>query len=120
MKKVLLIFIIMFGFFNKVSSNYSQLAYEFEFQSIDGETIKLSEYKNKVLVLVNVASRCGFTSQYDDLQDLWTNYKDKDLIVIGVPTNDFKQEPASNADIKDFCEENFNISFFFYRKFILN
>ena len=111
MKKVLLIFIIMFGFFNKVSSNYSQLAYEFEFQSIDGETIKLSEYKNKVLVLVNVASRCGFTSQYDDLQDLWTNYKDKDLIVIGVPTNDFKQEPASNADIKDFCEENFNISF---------
>jgi glutathione peroxidase len=101
----------MFGFFNKVSSNYSQLAYEFEFQSIDGETIKLSEYKNKVLVLVNVASRCGFTSQYDDLQDLWTNYKDKDLIVIGVPTNDFKQEPASNADIKDFCEENFNISF---------
>ena len=111
MKKVLLIFIIMFGFFNKVSSNYSQLAYEFEFQSIDGETIKLSEYKNKVLVLVNVASRCGFTSQYDDLQDLWTNYKDKDLIVIGVPTNDYKQEPASNADIKDFCEENFNISF---------
>ena len=101
----------MFGFFNKVSSNYSQLAYEFEFQSIDGETIKLSEYKNKVLVLVNVASRCGFTSQYDDLQDLWTNYKDKDLIVIGVPTNDFKQEPASNADIEDFCEENFNISF---------
>ena len=62
-------------------------------------------------MLVNVASRCGFTRQYDDLQKLWTNYRDKDLIVIGIPTNDFKQEPASNSDIKDFCETNFKINF---------
>lgn len=102
---------MMFSFLNKASANYSQLVYEFEFKSIDGKQIKLSDYENKVILIVNVASRCGFTKQYDDLQNLWTNYKDKNLIVIGVPTNDFKQEPSSNAEIKDFCEQNFNINF---------
>jgi glutathione peroxidase len=111
MKKIFVILIIMFSFFKSSSANYSQLAYEFEFTSIDGGLIKLSDYKNKVIILVNVASRCGFTKQYDDLQKLWTKYRDKNLIVIGVPTNDFKQEPASNSDIKDFCEQNFNITF---------
>ena len=111
MRKILITFIIMFSFFNKSLANYSQLAYEFQFQSLDGKLIKLSDYKNKVIVVVNVASRCGFTKQYDDLQNLWNNYQDKDLVVIGIPTNDFKQEPASNADIKDFCEQNFNIDF---------
>ena len=111
MKKIIFTLIIMFSFLNKVSANYSQLAYEFQFKSIDGGLIKLSDYKDKVILLVNVASRCGFTKQYDDLQNLWANYKNKNLIVIGVPTNDFKQEPASNAEIKDFCEQNFNINF---------
>lgn len=111
MKKLIIVFLIMFSFTTKVSGNYAQLAYEFQFKSLEGGSIKLSDYKNKVIVLVNVASRCGFTKQYDDLQKLWNNYQDKNLIVIGVPTNDFKQEPASNADIKDFCEQNFNINF---------
>ena len=111
MKKIFVILLIMFSFFKSSSANYSQLAYEFEFTSIDGELIKLSDYKDKVIILVNVASRCGFTKQYDDLQKLWTKYRDKNLIIIGVPTNDFKQEPASNSDIKDFCEQNFNITF---------
>ena len=101
----------MLSFFNKVSANYTQLAYKFQFKSLDGDFIKLSDYKDKIIVIVNVASRCGFTKQYNDLQSLWTNYKDKNLIVIGVPTNDFKQEPASNSDIKNFCEQNFNINF---------
>ena len=101
----------MFSFFSKVSANYTQLAHEFKFIGIDGKSINLRDYEEKVIVIVNVASRCGFTKQYDDLQNLWTNYKNKDLIVIGVPTNDFKQEPGSNADIKDFCETNFNINF---------
>ena len=60
---------------------------------------------------VNVASRCGFTPQYSDLQQVWEDYKDKDVIIIGVPTNNFKQEPGSNKEIKDFCETNFNINF---------
>ena len=106
----------MFGFFNKGSANYAQLAHEFIFNSIEGESIKLSDYQGKVILVVNVASRCGFTKQYDDLQNLWTNYKDKGLVVIGIPTNDFKQEPGSNKDIKDFCETNFNINFLITEK----
>jgi len=101
----------MLSFFNKTNANYEQLAHEFNFRSIDGGEINLQNYKEKVIVIVNVASRCGFTPQYEDLQNLWTNYKDKNLVVIGVPTNNFKQEPGSNKDIKDFCETNFNISF---------
>ena len=116
MNKILFIILIMFSFFNKVSANYNQLAHEFEFKGIDGQSIKISDYKKKVIVVVNVASRCGFTKQYDDLQNLWSNYKDNNLVVIGVPTNDFKQEPASNKDIKDFCETNFNIDFLLTEK----
>jgi glutathione peroxidase len=116
MKKLLILFIIMFSFFDKSLASYSQLAYEFQFKSIDGGLIKLSEFKDKVIVVVNVASRCGFTKQYDDLQTLWDNYKEKNLIVIGVPTNDFKQEPGSNSDIKKFCEANFNINFLLTEK----
>ena len=101
----------MFSFFNKANSNYNQLAYDFNFIGIDGKNINFQDYKDKVIVVVNVASRCGFTSQYDDLQNLWLNYQNKDLIVVGVPTNNFKQEPGSNEEIKDFCETNFNISF---------
>ena len=101
----------MFGLFSKVSANYTKLAYDFEFNGIEGNTIKLSEYRNKIIVVVNVASRCGFTNQYDGLQKLWSDYKDKDVIVLGVPTNDFKQEPGSNSEIKDFCETNFNVNF---------
>jgi glutathione peroxidase len=102
MKKVILLLIIMFNIFNNVSANYTQLAYDFKFKGIDGKIIELSSFKNKVIVVVNVASRCGFTNQYDDLQKLW---------VTGIPTNDFKQEPGTNSDIKDFCEVNFNITF---------
>ena len=111
MKKILIIFLLMFGLLGKASANYSKLVYDFEFNSIDGNKIKLSNFKNKVLVIVNVASRCGYTPQYESLQTLWLNYKDKDLVVIGVPTNNFKQEPGNNKEIKDFCETNFGISF---------
>lgn len=101
----------MLGIFGKAEANYSNLAYNFEFNSIDGKKIKLSDYKNKVLVIVNVASRCGYTPQYDGLQNLWSTYRDDGLVVIGVPTNNFKQEPGSNKEIKDFCETNFGIDF---------
>tara|TARA_Y100000992_G_scaffold148782_1_gene99165 strand:- start:164 stop:706 length:543 start_codon:yes stop_codon:yes gene_type:complete len=110
MKKILFL-LFMFSFFNKLNANNNNLAYEFEFNNINGDVMKLNEYKEKVLVVVNVASRCGYTSQYDGLQKLWTDYKDKDLIVIGVPTNNFKQEPGSNKEIKEFCETNFGINF---------
>ena len=109
--KKLLVFLIMFSFFSKVASGSSTNAYDYEFKSIDGDKIKLSDYKGKVIVVVNVASRCGYTPQYEGLQSLWSNYKNKDLIVLGVPTNNFRQEPGSNKEIKDFCESNFGITF---------
>ncbi len=101
----------MFGLFTKASANYSNLAYEYDFNGIDGNTIKLENFKNKVIVVVNVASRCGYTPQYEGLQELWLNYREKNLVVIGIPTNNFKQEPGSNKQIKDFCETNFGINF---------
>ena len=101
----------MFSFFSKVHANYDLLAYDFKFKDIDGNELELKKYKEKVIIIVNVASRCGFTNQYEDLQNLWTDYKNKELVVIGVPTNNFKQEPGSNKDIKSFCETNFGISF---------
>ena len=101
----------MFGLFTKASANYTSLAYEYEFNGIDGNKIKLEDFKDKVIVIVNVASRCGYTPQYEDLQELWSNYKERNLVVIGVPTNNFKQEPGSNKQIKDFCETNFGINF---------
>ena len=111
MKQLLIIFLLMFGILEKASANYSKLVYDFEFNSIDGNKIRLSDFKNKVLVDVNVASRCGYTPQYEGLQMLWSNYKNKNLVVIGVPTNNFKQEPGNNKEIKDFCETNFGINF---------
>ena len=87
------------------------MAHEFSFNSIDGKKINLQDYREKVIVIVNVASRCGFTNQYEDLQKLWSNYQDQNLVVIGVPTNNFKQEPKNNAEIKKFCDANFGITF---------
>jgi len=110
MKKFLII-LFMFSFFNKSLSASSGVAYDYKFDSIDGGQIELSDYKDKVIVIVNVASKCGFTPQYEDLQSLHNSYKDKNLVVIGVPTNNFKQEPGSNDQIKDFCETNFGITF---------
>ena len=101
----------MFSLFTKANANYSNLAYDFSFNSIDGNSIKLDEYKNQIIVVVNVASRCGYTPQYEDLQKLWKNYKKMGLVVIGVPTNNFKQEPGSNEEIKNFCETSFGIDF---------
>ena len=101
----------MFTFFNKAVAENSGVAYDYEFNGIDGDQIKLSDYKDKVIVVVNVASRCGYTPQYEDLQTLYNKYKNKNLIVIGVPTNNFKQEPGTNDQIKDFCETNFSIDF---------
>ena len=102
----------MFSLFSTNSnSSYKKLAYEFSFKDLDGSAIKLSEFKNKVLLVTNVASKCGFTSQYEDLQTLWENYQEKGLVVIGVPSNSFNQELDSNKEVKNFCEAKFGISF---------
>ena len=101
----------MLSFFSKGNAQYDQLAKEFTFNGINGDVIDIGQYQNKVIVVVNVASRCGFTNQYEDLQKLWNNYKDEGLVVVGVPSDNFRQEPGTNKQIKDFCETTFGINF---------
>ena len=102
----------MFSFLSKSSANYEKLFYDFSIKSITGENLDFSTFKNKTILMVNVASNCGFTKQYSDLQQLYDKYKDNNFIVLGVPSNQFGgQEPGSNEEIKEFCETNFNISF---------
>jgi glutathione peroxidase len=101
----------MFFFNNVAKSDYEKIFYDFNIESINGELINFKEYKNKAILVVNTASYCGFTNQYQELQELWDNYKSKGLIVLGVPSNSFNQEKKNNDEVKEFCEVNFNINF---------
>ena len=102
----------MFSFFNKISAEYKKKFYDFDIQNINNETINLSKYKNKIVLLVNVASKCGFTKQYSGLQSLYEKYDKKGFVVIAIPSNQFgNQEDGTNEEIKNFCETNFNITF---------
>ena len=107
---ILILFMSLFTL--KSLANYDKLVYDFSFNDLDGVRLNLSEFKNKVIVIVNVASQCGFTSQYDDMQKIWNEYQKKGLVMIGVPSNDFgNQEPGNSEDIKTFCEAKFGITF---------
>ena len=96
---------------DKVLANYEKIFFDFKIKSISGEQIDLKDYKDKVVLVVNTASYCGFTNQYNDLQSLWEKYKSDGLIVLGVPSNSFNQEKKEDSDVKEFCEVNFNINF---------
>ena len=85
--------------------------YDFKVPGLDGNTIDLSKYKGKKILIVNTASKCGFTPQYADLEALYEKYKDK-LVIIGFPANNFaQQEPGSNSEIKEFCTKNYGVTF---------
>ena len=101
----------MFFFKSSTLANYEKIFYDFNIESISGEMINFNKYKGKAVLVVNTASYCGFTKQYDELQSLWDNYKSRGLIVLGIPSNSFNQEKSSNSEIKEFCEVNFNIDF---------
>jgi glutathione peroxidase len=117
---IILLLIIMNLFTTSSNANYEKLAYSFYFNDLDGSPLKLSDYKNKVIVIVNVASKCGFTNQYEDMQKIWELYQNKGLIMIGVPSNDFgSQEPGNSKEIKNFCEAKFGISFPMTEKIIV-
>jgi len=112
MKKIIfLLTIVMFFFKIPATANYEKKFYDFSIESITGEKIDFKDYKNRVILVVNTASYCGFTKQYDELQELSDLYKEKGLIVLGVPSNSFNQEKKNNKDVKEFCEVNFNINF---------
>ena len=91
--------------------------YDFTLNSIDGQAAPLAAYKGKVLLLVNVASKCGFTPQYTALEALYEKYKDQGLVVIGFPANNFMaQEPGTNEEIRTFCTRKYNVTFPMYTK----
>jgi glutathione peroxidase len=94
--------------------------HEFTLKDIDGNDVKLDAYKGKVLLVVNVASKCGYTPQYEGLEALYEKYKDRGLVVLGFPANEFgKQEPGTNAEIKQFCTLNYNVTFPMFSKIVV-
>jgi glutathione peroxidase len=104
--------LILSGALVSVMAFAASSVYDFTLNSIDGAPTPLSSYKGKVVLLVNVASKCGFTPQYAGLEKLYEKYKDKGFVIVGVPANNFGgQEPGTNEEIKTFCSRNYNVSF---------
>ena len=111
LKIILKTLTIIMIFFNIAHGNYERIFFDNEAETIDGKKIKLSIYKDKVILLVNTASYCGFTNQYNGLQLIWEKYKQNGFVVLGVPSNSFNQEKNDNNEVKEFCDVNFNINF---------
>ena len=103
--------IIMFFFKSSSPAQYEKIFFDFKINSITGDVIDLNDFRGKPVLIVNTASYCGFTKQYNDMQELWDRYQDKGLVVLGIPSNSFNQEKKNNDDVKEFCEVNFNINF---------
>ncbi len=94
------------------SEHAHKSVHEFKVKDINGKELKLEQFKGKVVLLVNVASKCGFTKQYKPMQDLYNKYKDKGLVVVGLPANNFGgQEPGSNKEILEFCTDTYSVNF---------
>ena len=108
---IAMMFFILFSLNNINTREIPGSAYDFTFIDIDGKNLPLSQYKGKPLLIFNSASKCGFTSQYTGIQKIHETYKNKGLVVIGVPSDNFNQEPGDEKDIKKFCMVNFNITF---------
>tara|TARA_B100000886_G_scaffold159428_1_gene108685 strand:+ start:176 stop:721 length:546 start_codon:yes stop_codon:yes gene_type:complete len=108
---VLKLIIMIFFMNNLANAKYDKTLFDFKIQKITGEIINFKDYKNKVILIVNTASYCGFTKQYSELQNLWNKYKAEGLVVIGVPSNSFNQEKSKDEEVKTFCNVNFNIDF---------
>jgi glutathione peroxidase len=95
--------------------------YQFDVQNAKGETVSLANYKNKILLIVNTASQCGYTRQYKELQELHNKYSSEDFVVLGFPCNQFgNQEPGSNEEIQSFCQLNFGVTFPVFAKVNVN
>ena len=105
--------VFMFGFSKANAEPQKGSAYDYSFTTLIGEKpLPLSQFKGKVILIVNTASHCGFTKQYEGLQKLYDMYKDKGLVILGVPSNDFgKQEPGSSSEIAEFCKLNYGVTF---------
>ena len=110
MRRVALAFVLMFA--GSAMGAPARSVYDFTLKSIDGQKVSLSEYHGKVLLLVNVASKCGYTPQYAALESLYEKYKTRGLVIVGIPANNFaQQEPGTDQEIKKFCSTKYNVSF---------
>ncbi len=110
----------LFSTGSKAKNSKIEDIYQFSFVNFDETKINLADYKNKVLLIVNTASKCGFTKQYEGLEKLYQKYKDRGLMIIGVPSNNFgSQEPGSNEEIQRFCKYNYGVNFLVTQKEIV-
>lgn len=118
-RKIILLVMI---FFSSLHSKENVMSiYDFNVKTIDGEEISMSKYKGKVLLIVNVASKCGFTSQYEGLEKLFEKYKNENFMILGFPSNQFaNQEPATNEKIKEFCSLTYDVKFDMFAKIDVN
>ncbi len=116
MIKTLFIIMLVMLSMNDAFAEEAKL-YDFRVQTIDGKSVSLSEYKGKTLLIVNTASRCGFTPQYTDLEKLYTTYQNKGFEILGFPANNFMgQEPGTNEEIKKFCDLKYKVTFPMFSK----
>ena len=117
--KMILSVLVIFSFIHAKENQMS--IYDFNVKTIDGQEISMSKYKGKVLLIVNVASKCGFTSQYEGLEKLFEKYKNEDFMILGFPSNQFaNQEPESNDKIKEFCSLTYDVKFDMFSKVDVN
>ena len=109
--KLLLVFLIVLNLKNTLLANETVNLYDFSFEDIDGNQVNLEKFNGKPILIVNTASRCGFTPQYADLQNLFLNYKNSDLTIIATTSNSFNQEYLDTEDIKQICLVNYGVGF---------
>lgn len=111
-KNQLIFFIFILGSLMMLNSLEANNIYNYSFEDGVNNKLNLADYKGKVVMVVNTASKCGFTGQYDDLEKLYNKYKDKGFAIIAVPSNDFaNQEPGTNEEIQSFCKKNYGVTF---------
>ncbi|MBE9466774.1 MAG: glutathione peroxidase [Bacteroidetes bacterium] len=111
--KIIISFLLLF----QIMATNAQNFYELKAETIEGETFSFEQLKGKKVMIVNTASKCGFTPQYEDLEKLYKAYKDKKFLIIGFPANNFlRQEPGTNEEIKSFCQRNYGVSFIMMAK----
>jgi len=121
MLKWVLAALLLFSLQNCAKESTMQSIYDIEVETIDGEKTTLGSYRGKVILIVNVASKCGFTPQYEGLEKLYQTYRERGLVILGFPCNQFgSQEPGSEEEIKNFCRVNYGVTFPMFAKIDVN